>query len=52
MALKNFRMLNNEVLNKDPYVIPKQAPLVILDKISAVCMAKNGKAPKTPDSFP
>ena len=30
-SLSIFRMLNNEFLNKDPYVVPKQAPLIIFD---------------------
>ena len=30
MALENFRILNNELLNKDPVVFTEQSPLVIL----------------------
>ena len=30
-------------MNKDPYVVPDSAPIIILDSKSAVCMAKNGK---------
>ena len=30
--LAYFRMLNNEFLNKDPYVVPEHAPIVILDR--------------------
>ena len=38
MALAHFRMLNNELLKKDPYVVPEQTPLVILDIKSAIFM--------------
>ena len=31
MALAHFRMLNNELLNNDTYVVPEQAPIIILD---------------------
>ena len=41
MALAHCRVLNNELLNRDPDVVPEQAPLVILDLKSAVCMTKN-----------
>ena len=43
MALSNFKMLNNELLNEDPYVVPKKALLIILDGKSTICMAKNEK---------
>ena len=46
MALAYFRMLNYEFLNKDPDVVPEQAPLVILDRKSSICMANNGKDAK------
>ena len=46
MALENFSMLNNELLNKYPDVVPEQAPIIILDKKSATCMAKSGKDTK------
>ena len=46
MTLSHFRKLNNEIINKDPYVVPEQAPLVILYIKSAVCMAKNSKDTK------
>ena len=46
MALAHFRMLNNEFLNKDPYVVPEQVPLIILDRKSDICMDKNGKDTK------
>ena len=39
-------MLINELLNKDPDIIPEKAPLIILGGKSAVCMANNGKDTK------
>ena len=46
MALAHFRMLVHELLNEDPDMVPKEAPLIILDSNSAVCMDKNGKDTK------
>ena len=46
MALAHFRMLIREFLNKDPYIVPEEAPLIILDSKSAVYMSKNGKDTK------
>ena len=46
MALAHFRMLTNELLSKDPYIIPGEAPLIVLDSKSAICMAKNVKDDK------
>ena len=46
MALAHFRMLNHECLNKDPIIVPKEAPLIVLDSKSVICMAKNGKDTK------
>ena len=46
MALAHFRMLIHEFSNKDPYIVPEEAPLVILDSKSALCMANNGKDTK------
>ena len=46
MALVNFRMLVHELLNEDPYMVPKKAPLIVLDSKSAMCMAKNGRDTK------
>ena len=46
MALENFRMLIHEFLNKDPDIVPEEAPLIVLDSKSAICMAKNGKDTK------
>ena len=46
MALANFRMLIHELLNEDPDMVPKEAPLVVLDSKSAMCIYKNGKDTK------
>ena len=46
MALAHFRMLINELLNEDLYMVPKEAPLIVLVGKSAMCMAKNGKYTK------
>ena len=39
-------MLNNDFLNKYPYVVPEQAPLLILYIKSAMCVENNGKDTK------
>ena len=39
-------MLNNDLMNKYPDVIPYQAPPIILDSKSAMCVANNGKHTK------
>ena len=46
MDLAYFRMLIHKLLNKDPYIVPEDAPLIILDSKSTVCMANNGKVTK------
>ena len=46
MALAHFRMLINELLNEDPEISPEEAPLIVLDSKSAMCMANNGKDTK------
>ena len=46
MALAHFRVLINELLNKDPDIVPEEASLIIFDSKSSVCMAKNGKDTK------
>ena len=46
MALAHFRMLINELLNEDLYMVPKEAPLIVLDSKSAMCISKNGKDTK------
>ena len=39
-------MLIHALLNKDPYIVPEEYPLIILDSKSDMCMAKNGKDTK------
>ena len=34
------------MLNKDPYIVPYKAPLIVLDSRSSMCMGKNGKYTK------
>ena len=46
MALAHFRMLIHELLNEDPDMVPKEAPLIVLDSKSDMFMAKNGKDTK------
>ena len=46
MALSHFRMLIHEFLNEDPDMVPKEAPLIVLDSKSAICMSNNGKDTK------
>ena len=43
MALADFRMLIHGFLNKDPDIVPEEAPLIFMERKSAVCIAKNGK---------
>ena len=43
MGIAHFSMLIHEFLNKDPYIVSEEAPLIILDSKYDVCMAKNGK---------
>ena len=43
MDSSNFRMLTHELLNRDPDIVPEKAPLIILDKNSAVCIDNDGK---------
>ena len=38
MDLEYFRMLNIEFLDKDPDVVPEQAPLIILGRKSGICV--------------
>ena len=44
--LAHFRMLVHELLNKYPDMVPKKAPLIVLDSKSDMCMAKNGRNTK------
>ena len=46
MALSHFSMLIHDFLDKDPYIVPKEDTIIILDSTSAVCMVKNGKDTK------
>ena len=46
MDLSQFRMISNEFLNNNPYVIPEQASLIILVKKLDIYMANNGKGEK------
>ena len=46
MALENFRMLINELLNKDLDIFTEEYTLVVFDGKSAMSMAKNGKDTK------
>ena len=46
MALSHFRMLVHELFNEDPDMVPKEAPLIVLDRKLAMCMAKYGKDTK------
>ena len=46
MALAYFRMLIRELLNKDPEIVPEEAPLIVLGSKYAMCMAKNGNDTK------
>ena len=46
MDLAHFRMLIHELLNEDPDMVPKEAPLILLDSKYAMCMSKNGKDTK------
>ena len=51
MALAHFRMLIHELLNKYPDMVPEEAPLIVLDSKSDLCMANNGKATNKPDTL-
>ena len=46
MALAYFRVLMNELLNKDTDLVPEEAPLILLDGKSDTYMANNGKDTK------
>ena len=43
MDLAHFRMLIHKLLNKDPDIVTEEAPLIVLNSKSAMCMDKNGK---------
>ena len=42
MDLEHFRILIHELLDKDPDIVPEEAPLIILYINYDMCMAKNG----------
>ena len=46
MDLAHLKMLIHELLNKDQYIVPYEAPRILLDSKSAVCMANNDKDTK------
>ena len=46
MDLAHFMILNNELLNKDPYEAPEQAHIVTPDRKAYIWMDKNGKNTK------
>ena len=46
MDLSHFRKLIHELFNKDPDIVPEEAPLIILDIKYAMCMANTGKYTK------
>ena len=41
MALSYFWIIIHKLLNNYPDIVPEEAPLIILDIKSAVCMANN-----------
>ena len=46
MALAHLRMLIHELLNKDSDIVTEEAPLIVLNSKSAMCMDNNGKDTK------
>ena len=46
MDLSHFVMLINELLNKDPDIVPEEASFIFFDSKYDMCMAKNGKDTK------
>ena len=46
MALSHFRMLIHDFLDKDPVIVPEEAPLIVLDSKSAMFMTNNGQDTK------
>ena len=46
MDLAHLRMLIHEFLNKSPDIFPEEAPMIIFDIKSAMCMENNGKDTK------
>ena len=52
MALAQSRVLIHEFLNKDPHIVPEEAPMIVLDGKLAMFMAKNGKDTKHKSQIP
>ena len=46
MDLAHFSKLVHELLNQDPEMVPREAPLIVLDSKSSMFMANNGKDTK------
>ena len=46
MDLSHLRILIHELLKKDTDIVPEEAPLIVLDSKSDICMANNGKDTK------
>ena len=46
MSLAHFRMLIHQFFNKDLDIFPEEAPLIVLDNKSTMCMANIGKDTK------
>ena len=46
MSLAHFSMINNELLNKDPDLVPEKSPLIIFYIKSYICLDNNGKYTK------
>ena len=46
MDLSHFRILFIELLNKDPVIVPEEAPQIVLDSKYDMFMDKNGKYTK------
>ena len=46
MDLAHFRMLIHKLLNKYPDIVPEEAPLIILYRISVFCIANTDKDSK------
>ena len=49
MALAHFRMLVAELLNEDPDMVPKEAPLIVLDSKSACAWLRMLEIQNIPD---
>ena len=51
MSLAHFRILINELLNKDPDMVPEGVPMIVLDSKYAICMANNVKDTQKKDTL-